>query len=380
MDPASPAQPQASARASLETDSKGWVLKLAGDWRLGEPVPAWNEVVKEKSKASIRVVADDLGKWDSSLVLFLTHGNRWCEQHGVKLDLQALPPALHTVMEQTAATRSATEKKKRTSRGGLLITLGTTAQKLFSHGVEVVRFIGESSLSLWNAARHPARFRWKDCLREMQQCGPGALPIVSLISFLIGVIMAFQAAIQLRQFGADLLVADLVGLVVVREMGPMMAAVMLSGRTGAAFAAQIGSMRVREEIDALETLGISPVDFLVLPRLVALGITMPLLTIYANVLGVVGGVFIASTMLDIPASAYWIETQQRVTLTDVSSGLIKSFCFGLLVAIAGCLRGMQCGRGSNGVGQATTSAVVTGILLIIICDALFSVIYKVLDI
>jgi phospholipid/cholesterol/gamma-HCH transport system permease protein len=377
---APPAQAQSSARATLESDPKGSVVKLGGDWRLEEHVPAWKDVVKEKPGGGIRVVAADLGKWDTSLVLFLTRAHDWCEAQGVRLDLKAVPAALQTVMQQTSAPKPPAEEKKKWSRAQLLITLGTAAQKMFSGWVEVIRFIGDSSLGLVNAARHPARFRWKDCAREMQQCGPGSLPIVCLISFLVGVIMAFQAVIQLRQFGADLLVADLVGLVVVREMGPMMAAVMLSGRTGAAFAAQIGNMKVREEVDALETLGISPIDFLVLPRLVALGIMMPLLTIYANVVGILGGLFISATMLNIPAWAYWVETQQRVTLGDFSSGLFKSIFFGLLVGLAGCLRGLQCSRGSNGVGRATTSAVVTGIVLIIVCDAIFSVVYNVLGI
>jgi phospholipid/cholesterol/gamma-HCH transport system permease protein len=269
---------------------------------------------------------------------------------------------------------------KEEPRKPFLERLGTGALKQMDAGVAIVQFIGDASLSLVKAVGQPKRFRWRDCVAEMQQCGPGALPIVGLISFLVGVIMAFQAAIQLRQFGADIFVADLVGLVVVREMGPMMAAIMLSGRTGAAFAAQIGNMKANEEVDALETIGISPIDFLVLPRLLALGIMMPLLTIYADAVGVLGGLFIAATMLDIPATSYWLETQQRLGLEDITSGLVKSVVFGLLVGLAGCLRGLQCGHSSGAVGKATTSAVVTGIFLIIVADAIFSVIYNVLDI
>ena len=207
-----------------------------------------------------------------------------------------------------------------------------------------------------------------------------ALPIVSLISLLTGLIMAYQAAVQLRQFGADIFVADLVGLAVVREMGPMMAAVVLAGRTGAAFAAQIGNMKAGEEIDALETLGIAPVEFLVLPRMVALTLMMPLLALYANCLGVLGGMIVSASVLDIPPSAYWIETQSIIDLSDVSSGLVKSVVFGVIVAAAGCLRGMQCERSAAGVGRAATSAVVTGILLIITADAIFAVLYNVLGV
>jgi phospholipid/cholesterol/gamma-HCH transport system permease protein len=201
-----------------------------------------------------------------------------------------------------------------------------------------------------------------------------------LVSFLVGVILAFQAAIQLREFGAAVYVADLVGLAVVREMGPMMAAVIVAGGTGAGFAAQLGNMKVDEEIDALETLGISSVDFLALPRLLAVAVMMPILAAYANVLGILGGMFVSATMLDISASAYWIETQNRVGLLDVSSGLIKSVFFGLAVGFAGCLRGMKCDRSAAGVGAATSSAVVTGIMLIVLADALFAVIFNVLGI
>ena len=214
----------------------------------------------------------------------------------------------------------------------------------------------------------------------MQQCWASSFPIVTLVSFLVGVILAFQAAIQLRQFGAAVFVADLVGLAVVREMGPMMAAVIVAGGTGAGFAAQLGNMKVDEEIDALETLGISSVDFLALPRLMAVTIMMPLLALYGNVLGILGGMFVSATMLDIPSAAYWIETQNRVGLSDVASGLTKSVFFGLAVGLAGCLRGMKCDRSAAGVGTATSSAVVTGIMLIVVVDALFAMIFNVLGI
>jgi phospholipid/cholesterol/gamma-HCH transport system permease protein len=203
-----------------------------------------------------------------------------------------------------------------------------------------------------------------------------ALPIVSLISFLVGLIMAYQAAVQLRQFGADIYVADLVGLSVVREMGPMMAAIIIAGRTGAAFAATLANMKANEEIDALETLGISPVEFLVLPRLLALAVMMPLLALYANGLGILGGMTVASGVLEIPPAAYWIETQSIIDLSDVSTGLIKSLAFGVLIGLAGCWRGMQAERSAVGVGRAATSAVVTAVLLIIVGDSIFAVIFN----
>jgi phospholipid/cholesterol/gamma-HCH transport system permease protein len=207
-----------------------------------------------------------------------------------------------------------------------------------------------------------------------------ALPIVSLISILVGLTLAYQAAVELRQFGADIYVADLVGLSIVREMGPMMTAVILAGRTGAAFAATLGNMRANEEIDALETLGISPVAFLVMPRLVALGLMMPFLALYANGVGIIGGMIVGRGILQIPPSAYWIETESIINLHDITTGLIKATTFGLLIGFAGCLCGLRAAPSAAGVGRATTSAVVTALLLIIVADALFAVIFNLLHV
>jgi phospholipid/cholesterol/gamma-HCH transport system permease protein len=214
----------------------------------------------------------------------------------------------------------------------------------------------------------------------MQQCGAMAVPIVSLSSFLVGLTLAYTGAIILRQFGGDIWVADIVGLSTLREMGAVMTGVVLAGRTGAAFAAQLGNMKAGEEIDALETLGIAPVEFLVLPRLLALTLMTPLLVMYANCLGIFGGMVVSAGLLDIPPSAYWIETRTIIGLSDVNVSLIKSVVFGMLVAFAGCLRGLQADRSAAGVGRAATSAVVTSILLIIVADAIFAVLFNALGI
>jgi len=258
----------------------------------------------------------------------------------------------------------------------LRLFLGESVVRYFRNSGQVLAFIGNVTRGLF----HWRKFRWMDCFVEMQQCWSSSIPIVSLISFLVGVILAFQSAIQLRQYGAGIFVADLVGLAVVREMGPMMAAIVVAGGTGAGFAAALGNMRVNEEIDALETLGISPIDFLVRPRLIAVTLMLPILTLYANLLGILGGLFVSSTLLSIPAIAYWVETQNRVSVTDVSIGIIKSVIFGIMIALIGCWRGIQCGRDTAGVGVATSSAVVTSIMFIVLSDALFAVIYNALGI
>ena len=215
-------------------------------------------------------------------------------------------------------------------------------------------------------------------MEEMQHCGAMALPIVSLISFLVGVTLAYTGAIVLRQYGGDIYIADLIGLSMVREMGAVMTAVVVAGRTGAAFAATLGNMKANEEIDALEVLGIPTVQFLVLPRLLALAVMMPLLALYANALGIMGGMVVARGLLSIPPTAYWVEMLTIVDLSDISTGVIKAVAFGLIIGLAGCLRGLQADRSAMGVGRAATSAVVTALLFLVVADALFAVAFNIL--
>ena len=353
-------------------------VQIGGDWRLNERVPSWKSVFQNRMAMNVRVVSDDLGKWDTSLVLFLVHGRAWCAASKKQFHAEALPENLQALLRQVPVNSAAKPPVEASVKPWELAS--NIAEKWADHAQQSVSFLGECTLGFIGVAKNPRRFRWLDCFVEMQQCWTSSLPMVSLVSFLVGVILAFQAAVELRQFGAAIYVADLVGLSIVRELGPMMAAFIVAGGTGARFAAQIGNMKVDDEIDALETVGISSVNFLALPRLLAVTVMMPILALYANVLGVLGGMFVSATMLNIPASAYWIETQNRVGFSDVSSGLFKCLFFGLAVGLAGCLRGIKCERSAAGVGTATSSAVVTGIMLIVLADALFAVIYNVLGI
>jgi phospholipid/cholesterol/gamma-HCH transport system permease protein len=370
-----------TATAKLQAGAPGGecLVKIGGDWRLNERVPSWNSVLQNHIAMNVRVVPDDLGKWDTSLLLFLVHGRKWCAASKHDFHVETLPENLQTLLRQVENVDALKPASKAAIKSNWALA-ATFANKLANKTKENISFVGECTLGIISVAKNPRGFRWMDCFVEMQQCWASSLPIVSLVSFLVGMILAFQAAIQLQQYGAAVFVADLVGLSVVREMGPMMAAVIMAGGIGAAFAAQLGNMKVDEEIDALETLGISTVDFLALPRLLAVTLMMPFLALYANVLGFLGGMFVSATMLNIPAAAYWIETQNRVGISDVTSGLIKSVFFGLAIGLAGCLRGMKCERSAAGVGKATTSAVVTGILMIVIADALFALIFNVLGI
>ncbi|MDE6431879.1 MAG: ABC transporter permease, partial [Opitutales bacterium] len=225
-----------------------------------------------------------------------------------------------------------------------------------------------------------SKFRSKEFSLISEQVGARALGIVALISFLVGLILAFISIIQLNKLGAGVYCADLVGIAMMREMGCLMAAIIMSGRTGAAFAATIGTMVVNEEIDAIKTSGLSCFRFIIIPRIFALVLMMPLLCVFADLIGIAGGMFAATTMLDINVTQYLTQTQSAVVLSDFLCGLIKSVFFALLVAGIGCWQGMRCGRDAEAVGQATTAAVVESITAIIMADAVFAVIFNALEI
>jgi phospholipid/cholesterol/gamma-HCH transport system permease protein len=244
----------------------------------------------------------------------------------------------------------------------------------------MLAFLGQTAQACGKLLCGRASFRRADFVLILQDCGIRALPIVSLISFLVGLILAFVGAVQLRQFGAQIYVANLVALAMVREMAAIMTGIIMAGRTGAAFAAQLGTMTVNQEIDALSTMGISPMEFLVLPRMLALVCMVPLLCVYADLVGILGGAVIGIGMLNLGTEQYYQQTVSSLTLTHVVVGLIKGGIFGVLVALAGCMRGMQSGRSASAVGAAATSAVVTAIVWIIVCDAVATVICDVLGV
>ena len=246
--------------------------------------------------------------------------------------------------------------------------------------LESLDFLGESSVAFLRLLRGKASFRRSDLTLLLQECGAQGLPIVSLISLLVGLILAFVGAIQLKLFGAQVYVADIVAIAMVRVMGAVMTGIIMAGRTGAAFAAQIGTMQVNEEIDALQTMGINPVEFLVLPRMIALIIMMPLLCLYADLMGIVGGLIVGVGMLGINPIEYLNRTQEALNLTTLWIGLFHSAVFGVLVALAGCLRGIQCGRSASDVGYAATSAVVTSIVSIVLATAIITFMCEVVGI
>ncbi len=359
------------------------LIQLAGDWRMRDGLPTIAELEQQlESAPSVRQVGFDtreLGSWDSGLLAFLAGVVSLSTRRGIETDWTGLPESI-TLLLQLATAVPAKNGDKHEEQPSLLARIGLQATAFVRGVPEFLAFIGNVTLAFGNLLRGKTRVRRSDLAVIIQATGPEALPIVSLISLLVGLIMAFVGAVQLRQFGAQIYVADMVGLAMTREMGAMMVAFVMAGRTGAAFAAQLGTMQVNEEIDALRTLAISPMEFLVLPRMLALMLMMPLLTLYANLVGIVGGTVVGVGMLDLALAEYVQQTRWAVGLTDFAIGLSKSIVFGILVAIAGCLRGMQCGRSSAAVGIATTSAVVTAIVMIVVADAVMTVMFYVLGI
>ncbi len=257
--------------------------------------------------------------------------------------------------------------------------VGATTVRIVRDVRDLIAFVGELGLALAHALRHPRSVRWQDTLSFAEQVGARALPIVSLIAFLLGVILAFQSAVAMRKFGAELYVSDLLGLSLLRELAPLMTAILLAGRSGAAFAAELGTMRVNEEVDALTTMGLEPVRFLVVPRLLAAVAMTPLLAVYAGVIGLAGGALVLQAGFGIPLSLYLNEINSVVHWSDFVGGLGKALVFGILVAAVGCMRGLQASTGAAAVGGAATSAVVSGIVLIVLADGFFAWLFFLLD-
>jgi phospholipid/cholesterol/gamma-HCH transport system permease protein len=365
-------------------DDKTLQICLAGDWLLDKDIPSAGRIREEISvRPQIgRVVfyTPDLAKWDSGLLTFLVKVIDYCAGANLRVDNRGLPEGIRHLLDLASAVPERKGTRKKSERIPLLERTGESAVAFWRSLSEMSAFVGEASIAFTRMIRGKARFRKSDLFLTMQECGVQALPIVSLISVLVGLILAFVGAIQLKIFGAQIYVASLVGIGMVRALAAIMTGIIMSGRTGASFAARLGTMQVNEEIDALKTLGISPMEFLVLPRMLALFFMMPLLSLYADLMGLLGGFVIGVSMLDLNFMEYYNKTREAVGINDFWVGLFSAAVFGVLVALSGCLRGMQCGRSASAVGEATTSAVVTGIVSIVVAMAAITVICNVLNI
>ncbi len=357
---------------------------LSGHWKLGGELPGADKVQQALAgRPGVRNVIFDtreLAHWDTGLLTFLMNVNAFCSQQQIRLNRDGLPPGARRLLELASAVPEKKDARQAEEKVSFLAYLGNETVNFFRSAGELLEFIGDAVIAVSRLVRGQAQFRRSDLGLIIQAVGVQALPIVSLICFLVGLILAFIGAIQLKLFGAQIYVADLVGIAMVRLMAAIMTGIVMAGRTGGAFAAQLGTMQVNQEIDALKTLGISPIEFLVLPRMLALALMMPLLCLYANLMGILGGMVVGVGMLGIGFIQYYNETAAAVGLWNLGIGLFSGFVFGVIVALAGCMRGMQCGRSASAVGDAATSAVVTAIVGIIVSTAVITVLCNFLGI
>jgi phospholipid/cholesterol/gamma-HCH transport system permease protein len=372
-------RPSAS-RAELSTDGL-LAITLSGDWDVGKQHPVAKEIVDQVTRAkSISFECQELGGWDTSLVTYLVNIVDAADAGGKTVDRSGLPDGVQGLLKLAYAVAERAGARREDKRESFLTRVGKRAQDTLEGWLSGLEFIGSSTMALIRFLTGRAQYQKSEFWIIIQAVGPAALGIVGLINFLVGMILAFVGAVQLQAFGAGIYVADLVGIAMTREMAAIMTAIIMAGRTGAAFAAQLGTMRVNEEIDALTTMGIDPMEFLVVPRMLALMVMMPLLVFYADLAGIFGGLVVGVGGLNLGLVEYLSRTINAVSLTQIFIGVSKAVVFGAMVAVAGCLRGMQCGNSSQAVGLAATSAVVTSIVLIIVGDGLFAVILNVFGI
>jgi phospholipid/cholesterol/gamma-HCH transport system permease protein len=360
------------------------LVTFAGPWHLKQDVPSAAIVSRElQSSPPIKRVSFDashLTSWDSGLISFLVQASAFCNGRGIVQDRAGLPAGLRRLIELAEAVPEKKGARGEEVKTPFFARIGNASIGYGTSVGEFMDFLGELAIAFGRFVTGRARYRRVDLVEVIQDCGWNAVGIVTLIAFLVGVILAFMGAVQLSQFGAQIYVADLVGIGMVRDMGAIMAAIIMSGRTGAAFAAKLGTMKVTQEIDALTTMGISPMEFLVLPRVIALVMMMPLLCLYSDFMGIMGGLFVGVGMLGLSTRSYMQETIATLTLTNLFGGLFKATVYGLLIAIAGCLRGFQCGDSSSAVGDAATHAVVMSIVMVVIACGVFAVVFNIIGI
>ncbi len=369
----------------FDEDAERLRLVLSGDWTVFgmEQVDSAEMIdrLREIRSTGVLLIQDGgISRWDTLLLATLLEIARNASLQKRVVDVTGMPEGVQSLFALATAVPVSPDAHHDPVSRGYLVDLGEAARRFWADALYFNCFLGESAISMVAFIRGRARYRRVDLWLQIQECGPTAVPIVTMISLLVGLILAFVGAVQLSLFGAELYIADLVALGMTREMGALMTAIIMSGRSGAAFAAQIGTMNVNMEVSALKVMGFSPVDFLVLPRLIALILVMPFLGLYSDLLGIAGGALVGVTFFDIPPSQFLMRTSEAVDLTDFFIGLFKCSLFGVLIALSGCMRGVQCGRTASAVGDAATSAVVTSIVLIVVADSIVTLICNRLNI
>jgi len=367
---------------SVKVDEKSFdqiYVRLSGRIFMNNAELVREELVRTIRSQPLKNVVIDLGAveyFDSAGAAILMEVQSVCREMDNSLKLVHVPSRIQSFFDLI----SIEHYKKAKVLGprpaaGLLTQIGDGALKFHSNAVDILTFIGAAVIAFFQDLSRPRQIRWDPVWKLIERSGSDAVPIVLILNFLQGAILAFQAAIQLRKFGANIFVADLVSVSICLEMGPLLTALIVSGRSGAAYAAQIGTMQVNEEIDALRVMAIDPIRYLVLPRIIAVAFVLPCLTLFADLVGVLGGCVVAVVSLDLTPLSYFNQVHKILEVSDVAKGLVKSFTFGVEIAMIGCLRGFQVRGGAENVGKATTSAVVTCIFLLTVTDAFFAALF-----
>jgi len=365
-----------------EPDAATRGLELAGWLDAYSLGPVWTEAQRALARNPDRAIVVDCSRveyCDGAGIAMLVDLLRTERAPEAAVRIQGLREGFQRLLDQYDPAEFRARPPSRATRMSPIERLGRFGRAVGLGTYELIAFVGESVTALAHALKRPHAVRWGDVLFIAQEVGVHALPIVALIGLLMGVILAFQSAVAMRQFGAEIFVADLVGLAMARELGPLMTAILLAGRSGAAFAAEIGTMKVNDEVNALATMGLDPVRFLVVPRMLAAVAMTPLLSAFAVLIGLIGAAIVMQ-LFEVPFYTYYLEVVNRVQMKDLLGGLFKSVVFGVLVAGIGCLRGLQTRTGASAVGLSATSAVVSGIVLIVAVDGIFAVVFYYLDI
>ena len=374
-----------SESRAIATQTSPHALTLGGSWtaRGMGAIATQLDAMQFDAGAPLQIGATGIDKLDTAGAWVLHKLLARLPAKGVTVALEGLKPDHARMLE--VVTRHEEEQARgpapKTSPAppGMLERVGRDAASAWEQFCAMLSFVGETAQAFAGCVLHPTRMRWRPILFNIRRAGFDALPIVGMLALLLGIVVAYQGADQLRQYGANIFVADLVGLSMLREFAPLITAITIAGRSGSAFAAQIGTMAVTEEIDAMRTLGIAPLELLVIPKVVALVIALPLLTVFADVLGVAGGMVMARTQLDVGYVEFLDRMGKAVSVTSYLVGIAKAPVFAIIISVVGCFQGFRTRGGADSVGLQTTRSVVQSIFLVIVADALFSIAFSILD-
>lgn len=360
---------------------EGVRVNLGGQITIDQAPALWKRVSvlleQATGKQRVQIDNDEVDVIDGACMALLVHLRNELKAKKVHCEFTGGSPAVRRIVDLYGGRRRPGVRRTRRAKNAVE-QVGQATVDVFAEIVAMLDFLGELVVSAWGLLARPKRMNWRDVALTMERAGADATPIVLLINLLIGFVMAYQSALQLEQFGAGIYVADLVGVSMTRELGPLMTAIILCGRTGAAFAAELGTMKVSEEVDALRTLGLQPMPYLVMPRMLGMMLVAPLLTLLADGVGILGGLLVGNTLLDITPKAYWVETLSAVKTWDIMSGALKSVVFAGAIGMIACQQGLATSGGAEGVGRRTTSAVVSILFTLILLDAVFTVVFGVL--